>query len=869
MSFTLVRDQIVIGEALKKHIEEKSLPDGGEIKLIARQIRHEPGFVLRLEQLLLSRYQIVIIAHEYNSNGGAIDVSGVTGFAGAVGSTGSEGYASTTIGNNRSGGPGGSGGVGGRGTDANTVNIICNILHGARLIARGGTGGVGGEGGRGGNGGNGRRVNRPIDPEIIEGTSGGSGGSGGNGGNGGNGGQVSIYYVTAVTAPLLEVTGGAGGVGGQGGSKGRRGNLSPDDDGRAGSPGAPGLLGAAGQAIASQVSIDSYWSSLRGLYIAQRIGWANHRLAVGEYYYRAYNPEIAERNEYLRLAMQEFNAVIRLVPSSFPSYAQAIKFKDQILLNINILGLPNDLDLLPRFDLYVSKFTATGTFIFTDFNGNINILLAAQATGERKNQLELQKVSISNDIATIQSDLQDAVLNQQNAEKDVQDVQGRITETNNRIRSALNQMNNSNFSIFELGEEIAGTVGTIGSAVVGLAAVLPTGGASLIALAPSVVALVDTAIDDAPTIVSTLFKKSNARDEVEKAYKKVNQDVDNIVGAGKSLINFVNLIDQLASGKTPENSQYVSLVQQGLELTHSLLLAQNRKEQAIRTVQAVQAKLDRAQALLMKAQQLIDDLSENEELLRKIGLAGIRNLQSHLDSLLDLGFRAQRSAEIYSLQSFGKYLRLDAGYVHPDVDRDYTEGYLKGPQLIGFYTQSFGDLLKPIDMQRRYEQVFSNNNLDQDILPLSFTDPNMLQNVRDTRILQFNIDLRDLPSTHFYAKIQGVFVAFVGATSPSGFISCEVRHGNRYLQKRLEDNKEAVQILEQQTKEIQARTARLELGGVDFQSSPPLTAPQSLPFWGRGVAGLWDVFIPQRENNLPDLTELSEIQVWVGYQFLR
>jgi hypothetical protein len=58
---------------------------------------------------------------------------------------------------------------------------------------------------------------------------------------------------------------------------------------------------------------------------------------------------------------------------------------------------------------------------------------------------------------------------------------------------------------------------------------------------------------------------------------------------------------------------------------------------------------------------------------------------------------------------------------------------------------------------------------------------------------------------------------------------------------------------------------------VNFASAPPLTAPQSLSFWGRGVAGLWNLYIPQSELDLnsPNLTGLSEIQIWVGYQFFR
>ena len=160
--------------------------------------------------------------------------------------------------------------------------------------------------------------------------------------------------------------------------------------------------------------------------------------------------------------------------------------------------------------------------------------------------------------------------------------------------------------------------------------------------------------------------------------------------------------------------------------------------------------------------------------------------------------------------------------------------------------------------------------MDDDSRRLSFTDPDLLQNFRDTHDLQFTIEVRDLPAAHFDAKVQSVFVAFVGATSQSGVISCEVRHADRYEQAR-RDGSVAVQLLQPHTDTQQARTTRLELSGVSFGSAPPLTAPQSLSFWGRGVAGRWGLSIPQSEFDLdsPDLTGLSEIQIWVGYQFLK
>ena len=70
------------------------------------------------------------------------------------------------------------------------------------------------------------------------------------------------------------------------------------------------------------------------------------RLAVGEYLYRAHNPEIAARSSFLLRAMREFDAVLRLDPAN----ARAAELQQQILLDQNILGLPNKLDLIPAFD---------------------------------------------------------------------------------------------------------------------------------------------------------------------------------------------------------------------------------------------------------------------------------------------------------------------------------------------------------------------------------------------------------------------------------------------------------------------------------------------------------------------------------------
>jgi hypothetical protein len=849
--FTYIRDEILINSALKARIEKQNLPLGSKIWLVARQIRHESGFPLNL-----SGYDVVIVTREYDSNGGNIDISGREGIVGSTGASGTFGSNSNEGG--EPGGIGGSGGSGGIGYASTTLRFTCEHLRNAHFIANGGMGGQGGEGGEGGHGGDGRIVFKPIDPIIIEGTMGGDGGNGGTGGAGGTGGQIFIASITTDTIPVLESAGGSAGSSGAGGAGGRNGKQSIVGKGNTGASGSPGLLGASGQINNSQVSNDEYWNLVLAELGASTAEWTEHRLAVGEYYYRAYNPEIFARKDFLVLAMQEFEAVLRLSPAN----DRAVRLQRQILLNQNILGLSNDLDLIPQFEKYINDFQVFGILLFGVFNQGINLMLTSNDIANIRGQLDIQKDSIQSSITDTKEVLQEAQKAQKDAEKEVQEAQLRLEETKRQIKVALDEMNNQSFSI----GEIIGVVGSIATFVTGIV----TGGASLVTLLPDAVHLAEQVDDNANPLIKQLFKEKAAlRDEVVDKYKKIGKDYDKVVDGGKSLVNLVDVIAQLAAGKTPDNRKYVELVQQGTDLIHAQLLAEDRQKQAIHKVEVVKAKLARTEALLLKTQNLLTNLSQDELTIREAGLSAIRSAQLYIDSLLGSAFYAQRSVEIYALKSEIQNLFFDAGYVHPDTDRDFVELYFNGIDLISAYSQSWNRLLQPRKMQDDYAAFFSgHNNLDADSLRLSFTDFNLLQKFKDTHKFQLTIDWRDLPNNHFDAKVQGVFVAFVGAKSQSGIISCEIRHGERYEQKR-PDGSVAVQLLQSRVNTHQAKTNRLELAGVIFAPTLPLTAPQSLSFWGRGVAGLWDLSISEFELNTTDLTGLSEIQIWVGYQFFR
>jgi len=78
----------------------------------------------------------------------------------------------------------------------------------------------------------------------------------------------------------------------------------------------------------------------------------------------------------------------------------------------------------------------------------------------------------------------------------------------------------------------------------------------------------------------------------------------------------------------------------------------------------------------------------------------IRNAQVHVDGLLVYAFLAERLLEIYALKDGNSNLFFDAGYIHPDVDRNYAELRVgkdktgNNAALVAAYTDSWGRLLQ-------------------------------------------------------------------------------------------------------------------------------------------------------------------------------
>jgi len=851
----IIRDQITINDSFTAFLA--GVAPGETLKLVARSIQHAPGYNLELSGRVLS-----IVTSTYSGNGGAILTAGGAGDNGGAGSSGSAGSASLSGAGNRPGGVGQAGTNGRGGKSAGSIRILGQSIDGLHIVALGGTGGAGGPGGSGGPGGNGRRVGRPTDPEIIEGTGGGAGGPGGNGGTGGPGGHIAIASVAYSSAPYVEIAGGPGGPGGNGGNGGAKGALSSEPNGPHGPGGAAGASGPLGSSTTTTLSENDYWLSVVAELAGDVSAWAAYRHSVGEFLFRGYTPNVPERSSNLQLAVNEFQAALRLSPD----YSESSRLRDNVWNNNNALGLRHDLDVIPHFDEYIQAFTSFGNLVLGFVAIGSTELLHAVDLDAFTGILTLQKQETQNRISDAQDQLMIAKAEQKDASDAITETNKKITDTTQQIQAAQAEMNNHSMSF----GSVIGVVGEVAGAVVSVIAAIPTGGASLVALVPDIIALTKTIADNAAPLAQAIFKDGNdaALKQVKDGYGKVNKDAKEIINDTKAVINMVNVIEKIAAGSTPDNSKYVALVQKGAELAHELLLQQRQLEEAGMKVDAINATIGRANDLLTATEAVLSNVQLDDKLIREAGLRTIRNAQLKVDTLLGFAFRAQRSVEIYTLKDESQNLFLDAGHIHPDAESDYRDGRINDAQLISAYSDSWTRLLQPINMQADYLSYFDDQPLNSDIRRLSFQEAETLQAFRDTHTLSFAIEPTSLPPERFDTKAQAVFVSFVGATSPSGIVSCQIQHGNRYTQQRSDGTRSDL-LLEARTVTLPARTTQLELGGVDLGSNPPLSAPQALPFWGRGLCGRWEITIPQSEFDLhhPELTGLTEIQVWLGYQF--
>lgn len=891
--FPIIRDTLIIDSELQLYYD--AFVGAGPMFILARNIQFKEGFTLKLE-----KNDLVIVADVFDGTGGAIDGGGALKSApaqrGRDGVGGKDAKLVSVSGYQRASGPGGfgtSGTDGGSGSSGSGITVLCRAALNVNLSSLGTAGADGGNAGNGGQGADGwygtddGSGHQPAN--AFAGSAGGAGGHGGNGGNGGSGGAIVFTTIADVVSRTFTSAGASAGKGGGGGRFGRDGTLCeqpacpPDAGGPCwGTHGADGTPGASPQPSYTVVTKEEYLSQVFAILGPHNYTnyWAPFRLEMGEYFFRRFRPAINDGADYGVLAAREFDAVLELQYNN-----QEAARLQQLLVGTpvtnatskaisylgggsNVLGLPRQLDLLPRFQDYINAFTSFTPLVQQVFSLGVADILDAGQLAAVKTLIEAQQGIAMNALQDTLADLAIAKTEMKQATDETDYLQQQLEQATADLQAALATMTQG-FSL----EGIIGTVAEIGTAIVSVVAAIPTAGASLVALVPSVIALSSSVLANATPLVEKLFQgEPSDIKEVNDAYAKVNKQVTAVIAGGKAIVNFVKVVNKLSAGTTPDNSASVALVKRGADLTHQVLLAGNHVTLTQQRIDALAAKQGRTQDFIAWANGKKASLQIDEIL--NAGFNLIQMAQLRVDTLLSFAFLAQRSAEIYTLNDESANLYLDAGYVSPDLTRRYIDGFISAKVLMTDIVASWARLLQPIQMQKDFFDYFVRFGSDQAIFRQSLNTPAQLQLLRDNKPVPFRVELSQLGLDTREAKVRGVAIALVGASSPSSIATVEVRHGARYEQLLANpapgQDSVFTQILEPQVTSVSAPNKPLMLDGVQFGSDPTPDTPLFPAIWGRGIAGDWEVRLPtmQPGGETIDLSALTEIQVWIGYQFL-
>ena len=880
-----IRDEIVIDDAFSERVA--AFGGDGSLYILARRITQE-------SDLAVGRHPLVIVADEFAGNGLLINAAGASSA-----SPGSHGADAGHTPPGFVGGAGENGGNGGAGANGGTVTVMCRHSSGVRISVSGGAGAAGGAGGNGGPGSPAKSIpggthketqfdsdGNPFevevqDPDIeIPGTLGGGGGIGGDGGAGGNAGTITFTSIADDSPPVLEATGGPGGSGGAGGIAGPNGAFAevPSDLDTTPRPGSPGAFGADGTINVVTVSEQDYIAGLRPLLDAEGPSyanfWAPYRKAVGQYFYRQLRGSQTSLGE---LAATELARCLELQPDN----VEALQWQHQLMDfprpvaagptvewspgGLNALGLPRDLDVLPQFKAYREAFTTFGALVLDFLAAGQDAILQAPNLDAWRGFLNEQHDQA---VAAQESSVEDrdqASTDARLAQQAVASAQAQLDQTTHDIQAALAQMHDEDVDIGGLIGKIAGVAG----AVVAVVAAVPSLGASLVALVPSMVALSSAVVDNLEPIAQKVMAgKEPDTTAIKKAYEKVDTQAAAVVKGAKAIVDFVNVVEKLgAAHAAPDNTQHLALVRQGVQQTYELLLARQRVTASQQRLGATEARVTRAADAVAGIDAIKNDLTKTEEALRATALHAIAIAESKADALLTLAFYAQRSVEIYTLTDQEEKVRLETGHLHPDVSVAYQQGEINEVELSDRLNDSWQGLLDLLDLELEFDR-FSTQFHEPDQRRLSFNGDAELAALRATHRLPFRIDPASLPADQVDAKVQGVRLALVGATNRAGEVTCEITHGSAYETRR-SDGSIDVTVLQARTSNRNAKLQRL-LPDEGFGSDPVLTDPTSLAFWGRGVGGEWTLSIPDHafEEGL-DLTGLTEVQIWIAYQFLR
>ncbi|KAF5333118.1 hypothetical protein D9611_002840 [Ephemerocybe angulata] len=841
MPLTIIRDVITITSVFPT----LNIEPGDTLRLIAREVN---------------------LIQDYDLKGRKLEI-----YADVFSPPGGNGAWGSQPPGKRDGSDGKPGVKGGDGTDGGSVKVVAEVMTGIKVNVKGGNGGLGGVGGVGGKGSIERVVLRGSDELVfINIPNGGNGGQGGNGGTGGRGGTVTLSSVRYTTKPNVDFS---GEILAGGGKEESMVVLATTNGFGCRAPPRPylrwtflaGMMAStASLATLMAPTVLQFWASLALEPFAPE--WAKYRQLVGEYWFRKYIPGDRDRDEYLGRAVDEFKAARRLDPKLKES-------SDSLALaqnNMNPLGLPRNMDVFPDFKRYKDEYLALSSLSATFFSMGNNILLNTTNLPAFREIFRGQQRESSNRMSATKDELKILENDKADAEAALDVLKKMLEDVKRRIENEQEEMKRKSMKF----KGLNGSIWEVASAIVAVAAAVPSGGASLFVLVPEVISFSKTVYDNAGPLFKAIVDdgKSEVVETVKSEFAKIKKDAGPFLDASKEVGNLMKVLEAIRKGKeaAADNSALLDLVQTGAEVTYECLL----KRQEILSLgmkgDALVARYDSEVALQALHQAAINETEVTDKVLKAAGLKILRGILPIIDSLLTSAFYAQRSIETYLLQDQHQHVFYDVGRVHPDFEANYLSDMTPRADLVAEYNTSFTGALNPDLMNKSYRDYFNNNSLLPDARRLSFTDPKLLESFRSTLTFAFSVDASKLSELRYRTKIQAVGISLIGAQADARIVTCGIEHGAVYSERRTRKGEVMSVIRSPRHGNIFAPTTALETDKFHLNGSPPLDNPQSLPLWGMGIGGLYTITVSTDEiaEHHVFFEGLTEIEVWLGYQYM-
>lgn len=303
---------------------------------------------------------------------------------------------------------------------------------------------------------------------------------------------------------------------------------------------------------------------------------------------------------------------------------------------MNPIGLVRNYDVIPNFSKWMAIYDSHSGLraTFTSI-GNTLVLQSNMAD-------QFRTMFISQRDATIirydeaQKDIKISKQNEVDIADDMKEVEKMMADIQKRIEKAKDDMEKKPLKF----GKIAGNVFQVAVAVGAIMTAVPTGGASLLAVAPDYIAFGKTVYDNAAPLVQAMIddKETETLTTAKERLAKVKKDGIEISNTYTKVTDLINLINTIKSQKTPDNSKLMDLVQKGAEFAYAYLSKKHELTRAQMKTKALDQKADAEKVLreFQEDQIKLDKL--NQEIISQAGLKIIQAAFAQVDIFARLGF---------------------------------------------------------------------------------------------------------------------------------------------------------------------------------------------------------------------------------------